>query len=84
MTYAYDAESRLTALTDDNGNKTEWSYTSLGQKATEKKGISVSPSLADRDDADTTIQWTYNFDGTVQRMTKEDASLPVLTSPAGE
>lgn len=60
---------------DDNGNKTTWTYDCGGRKASETKGIRVSPALADRDDADTTIQWSYNADGTVQTMTKEDGTI---------
>jgi len=73
--YTYDVAGRLLSLTDDNGNKTTWTYDVHGEKLTETKGASVTPALADRVDTATTIQWSYNANGTLYRMTKEDGSV---------
>jgi len=65
----------MSSLTDDNGNKTTWTYNSLGRKLTETKGDYVSPGLADRKNTPTTIFWTYNLPGTVATQTKEDGTI---------
>ena len=75
----YPDTGRLFHLTDDNRNQTEWVYDVHGAKTSEKKGATVTPpsghNVADRDDTDTTIQWAYNSNGTVQTMTKEDGTV---------
>jgi hypothetical protein len=65
--YDYDVNGILDTLTDDNGNRTVWTFDSQNRQIGETKGIVVSPSLADRDDADTTIVWTYSEDGSLEQ-----------------
>jgi RHS repeat-associated protein len=75
----YFDDGMLKALVDDNGNRSSWVYDRNGQQTQEKKGERVSPSLADRDDADTTILWSYNTNGTLYRITKEDGTYLTYT-----
>jgi RHS repeat-associated protein len=75
----YFDDGMLKALVDDNGNRSSWVYDRNGQQTQEKKGERVAPSLADRDDPDTTIQWTYNTNGTLQKITKEDGTYLTYT-----
>lgn len=55
---AYAANGLLASLTDDNENRTTWAYDVQNRKQSETKGIRVSPASVDRDDADTTLQWS--------------------------
>ena len=73
--YEFSPDGHMTALVDDNGNRTEWSYDSAGRKVIETKGLTQSPALADRIDNPTSINWTYNSDGSPQTQTKEDGTV---------
>ena len=73
--YEFSPDGQMTALVDDNGNRTEWSYDSARRKVVETKGLNQAPALADRADSPTSINWTYNSDGTVQTQTKEDGTV---------
>ena len=74
-TYDFHDNGQLWGIADDNGNATLWAYNALGQRKSETKGMSIAPQLADRDDSDTTIQWTYNTNGLAATMTKEDGTI---------
>ncbi len=75
VSYEWDKNSFLTALTDDNGNQTQYTYDNLNRRLTEKKGISVLPNLADRDDPDTIITVEYDSDDNALNMTDENGSV---------
>jgi RHS repeat-associated protein len=66
--YVYDANSLLASLTDDNGNRTRYSYDNLNRQLTETKGDCTSPRLADRCDPPTTVRFEYDPDGNAARM----------------
>ena len=57
-----------------SGNKTTWTYDTQNRKHFETKGNYVSPGLADRKDAATTIQWAYDHDGLPTTMIREDGT----------
>ncbi len=71
----WDKNSLLTALIDDNGNRTIYTFDNLNRRLTETKGISVEPKLAGRDDPDTTITREYDADDNVVRITDENGSV---------
>ena len=56
----------MTALVDDNGNRTEWTYDCVGRRLTETKGINSGPTPPS---AGTTIEYAYNADATLVTQT---------------
>jgi YD repeat-containing protein len=71
----YAPNGQLAALIDDNGNRSEWTYDAHGRKIFEVKGLSDDPpGLADRVDGPSTMTWTFNADGALASMTKEDGA----------
>jgi len=73
--YEWDRNSSLISLTDDNGNQTRYTYDNLNRRLTETKGICASPKLADRCDPPTTINYEYDPDDNVARLTDENGSI---------
>jgi RHS repeat-associated protein len=78
----WDANSLVTSITDDNGNRTSYAYDNLNRKTTETKGTVVAPALADRDDPDTTIAVIYDRDSNVIQTTDENGSIVLCTFDA--
>lgn len=74
-TYGYDGNSLQSSLTDDNGNQTIHAYDNLNRRVSETKGNVVAPSLADRNDPNTTITYTYDLDHNVVQKTDENGSI---------
>ena len=77
--YEYDPNGMMSALIDDNGNKSVWTFDNQNRKVAEAKGYYVAPALADRKDAATTISWSYNADTSVSVQTKEDGTVLAYT-----
>lgn len=80
--YAYDDNSLLASLIDDNGNQTQYTYDDLDRRLTETKGVCVQPELADRCDPPTTLTYTYDPDGNVVSVTNENGSVTTTTYDA--
>ena len=77
--YEYDPNGMMSALIDDNGNKSVWVFDNQNRKTAEAKGYYTAPALADRKDAATTISWTYSSGGSVATQTKEDGTVLAYT-----
>ncbi|MCX6925124.1 MAG: hypothetical protein NT154_18210, partial [Verrucomicrobia bacterium] len=73
--FQYDANSRLTSLTDDNGNQTQRAYDNHNRKLTETKGICMPPNVADLCADPTTIFYQYDTDGNPAQFQDENGSI---------
>ena len=74
--YTWDSNSRLQALTDDNGNRTIYTYDDLDRKTTCTYGDVVAPpALADVQDPVTVETWTYDQDHNITTFTDQNGSV---------
>ena len=73
--YQWDGNSLLTSLTDDNGNRTGYTYDNLDRLVAETKGTCVAPALADSCDTPTTTTYEYDQDHNLVRTTDENGSV---------
>lgn len=74
--YTWDGNSRLQALTDDNGNRTIYTYDDLDRKTTCTYGDVVTPpALADIQDPVTVESWTYDRDHNILTFTDQNGSV---------
>ena len=73
--YTWDGNSRLEALTDDNGNQTVYAYDDLDRKLSATYGTVVSPALADVHDPTTVESWTYDRDHNMATFTDQNGSV---------
>ena len=78
----WDRNSLRETMTDDNGNRTSYTYDNLNRRLTETKGTVVAPALADRDDPDTTIAYGYDPDHNRVQFIDENGSVIVCTFDA--
>ena len=78
--YTWDGNSRLQALTDDNGNRTIYTYDDLDRKTSATYGDIVDPpALADVQDPTTTEFWTYDRDHNITTFTDQNGSVHTYT-----
>ena len=77
--YTWDGNSRLEALTDDNGNRTIYAYDDLDRKLSATYGNVVSPALADVQDPTTSETWTYDRDHNITTFTDQNGSIYTYT-----
>ena len=74
--YTWDGNSRLQALTDDNGNRTIYTYDDLDRKTSATYGdIVTPPALADVQDPTTTEFWAYDRDHNITIFTDQNGSV---------
>ena len=78
--YTWDGNSRLQALTDDNGNRTIYTYDELDRKITCTYGNVVDPpALADIQDPVTVESWIYDRDHNILTFTDQNGSIHTYT-----
>jgi YD repeat-containing protein len=75
MLYEWDANSRRTGFTDDNGNQTLYTYDDLDRLRSVTKGVCVAPNLAGQCDEPTSIFYVLDPDDNLVRMVDQSGSL---------
>jgi YD repeat-containing protein len=65
----HDRNSLVSDVTDDNGNRSQYTYDNLDRTTAETKVVCVPPALADRCDSPTTTTSSYNVDSVVVSST---------------
>ena len=80
---AWNGNSLLVTAVDDNGNRSDWNFDNLNRPLTLKLGTCAPPFLADRCDAPTTIDWTYDRDHNVVLTTDQMGSVIAGSFDAG-
>ncbi|MCB9154976.1 MAG: DUF11 domain-containing protein [Caldilineae bacterium] len=72
---AWDGNSLTLSTTDDDGNRTEFTYDNLDRLTVETRGLTGHPGLADRVDPPTSRQRSFDRDGNIVQYVDENGSI---------